>query len=455
MILRNLLYILQSENYSFPRFLSFCYSHPLWWRLERRQKIVWTPKARALWMMSIIFFWGAVYAAVLFFGWMMGALFFLFFLVMVPFFVGAALLALLPCDTFLKRRKVSRASTILQASGVRVIGITGSYGKTSTKEILAAILERGFPVIKTPENINTDIGIADFVIRHATEFAEDKIFIVEMGAHKKGEIRSICKMVHPEYSILIGINEAHLERFGSLENIISGKFELPLSTRKLAILNCDDENVRQHYQEFVKVKTICVTEADAQDVSAKDDFQGFQFDWQGMRFETALLARHNITLILLAATLAQELGLPLPKIRDAVKEIKPIPHRLEPICNPATDIMVIDDSYNGNINGVISGIGLLGRAKGRKVVLTPGLVELGTESKRAHRRIGELYAQKADLVLLIKSQATPYIIEGLKQYAFTDYTVYNTTEEAHQDLSRVLRSGDTIIFQNDLTDNYF
>ena len=455
MILRNLIYILQSENYDFWRFLSFCYSHLRWWRLEQRQKIVWTMKARSLQGVSTLIFLGMVGTAFYFLGWTKGAVILAFCIAALPFFVGTALLLLLPLDCYLKRKKVSRAREIIQKSGVRVIGITGSYGKTTTKEILAAILGRQLSVIKTPDNINTDIGIADFIISHSGKFSGEKIFIIEMGAHKRGEIKNICRMILPQYSILTGINEAHLERFGSLENTIETKFELPAHTGKLVILNGDDENVRENYSRFVKVKSICVTEAAAEEVVAKESFQGWRFVWQGTQFEMALLAKHNITLTLLCVTLARELGLSLDTIQQAVKDIKPIAHRLEPIYNAVTDIMVIDDSYNGNVAGIKSGIELLSRAKGRKVVLTPGLVELGKESERIHRQIGEWYAKYVDLVLLIKSPMTPFIEDGLRAHAYTAYTVYTTTEEAHKNLARVLRRGDTIIFQNDLTDNYF
>ncbi|OGI20005.1 MAG: hypothetical protein A3J06_03935 [Candidatus Moranbacteria bacterium RIFCSPLOWO2_02_FULL_48_19] len=455
MILRNLIYILQSENYDFWRFLSFCYSHLAWWRLEQRQKIVWTMKARALQAISMVFFAGAAGAAFSFFGWVGGSVVLALCIMTIPFFIGAALLLLLPFGRYLKWKKVSRAREILRASGVRVIGITGSYGKTTTKEILTVILGKQFSVIKTPDNVNTDIGIADFIIDHSEEFTKGKIFIVEMGAHKKGEIKEICRMVLPQYSILTGINEAHLERFGSLKDTIDAKFELPLHTRTVTFLNFDDENIRNNFERFSLSKHIGISQADAKNIVVKENFAGLQFEWRGTSFETKLLATHNITLILLCTALARELVVPIPEIALAVKSIQPIAHRLEPIYNAATDIMVIDDSYNGNVAGIKSGIELLKQAKGRKVVLTPGLVELGKESVRIHRQIGEWYSKSVDLVLLIKSPMTPFIEKELRAHAHTLYTVYNTTEEAHKDLSHVLRKGDTIIFQNDLTDNYF
>lgn len=455
MILRNLLYILQSENYSFPRFLRFVYAHPMWWKLERRQHIVWTAKTRALWMICSLIFGSAVAIASLIFGWMVGVFVAVIVVLLLPFLVGLTLLVLSPFDWILKQKQIVRARQIIERSGIRVVGITGSFGKTSTKEILAAILLKRFPVIKTPENINTDIGIANFIISHADELSEGKFFVVEMGAHRRGEIAAIARMVRPGWSILTGINEAHLERFGSLENIISGKYELPQATKKLVVLNGDDPNVEENRKRSSTTKTVSVSQSEATGVAASEDFRGWTFEWHGTRFETVLLARHNITLILLCATLARALGVSLGDIRDAVREIRPVAHRLEPIRNEVTGVMIIDDSYNGNVAGIRSGLEVLNRAKGRRVVLTPGLVELGSETVRIHREMGEWYADKVDLVLLIRSRVTPYIIEGMEKCGFTEYTVYNTTEEAHRDLGNVLRRDDTIIFQNDLTDNYF
>jgi UDP-N-acetylmuramoyl-tripeptide--D-alanyl-D-alanine ligase len=454
MILRNLIYILQSENYYLGRFLKFAYTHLVWWKFERRQKIVWTPKARALQIMSVLLI-----------GIVVGFFFDLFklpglfimpvLLLLMPFIIGASLLILLPLDTILKQRKITVATRIILESKVKVIGIAGSYGKTSAKEILAAVLAVKFSVVKTPENVNTDVGIAEFVIKNQNEFQEGRIFIVEMGAYRKGEIKKICKMVCPAYSILTGINEAHLEKFGSLPNIIEAKFELPQNTKDLAVLNFDDNNIRENYSKFKIGKAKGISRESAKNITAKKDFKGLEFEWEGLKFETKLLAEHNVTLILLCAKIAQELSMLPENIRRGVANVKPISHRLQPIYNATTGIMVLDDSYNGNFNGIESGIHLLGQASGRKIVLTPGLVELGPKMEEVHAKIGELYAKRVDLVLLIENQMTKHILEGLKKNKFKNYKIYENTEAAHADLKNVLQKGDTIIFQNDLTDNYF
>ena len=453
MILRNLIYILQRQDYYFIRFLKFVYSHPVWWKLENRRKIRWTIKSRSIWIITAIFFWGiSIFFFVIF---SYSGLFVIpFLIVILPFFVGISLELLAPFDYLAKQRKINAAEGIISKSRIKVVGIAGSYGKTSTKEILATILERKLEVIKAPENTNTDIGIADFIIKNKNKFRDGIIFIAEMGAYKRGEIEKICRMLHPSYSILTGINEAHLERFGSMENIVKGKFELAQNTEGLAILNFDDENIRKNYSRFDIKSSIGISKKDANDIQAKKDFEGLDFEWSGKKFETSLLAEHNITLILLCARIAQEFSISVNDICDGVKKVLPVAHRLQPIYNANTNIMVIDDSYNGNFNGIVSGLEVLGRASGRKVVLAPGIVEIGTRTEAVHLKIGELYSKKADLILLIKNRMTEYIVEGLKKNNFTNYKVYEDTKKAHDDLKNMLQRGDTIIFQNDLGDIY-
>lgn len=455
MIIRNLIYILQSENYYFGRFLRFAYSHPKWWKLEDRGEITWTKKAVAIHSVSLIILVAIYLAAFLEGGALPFFLSVILSIIFLPFIIGLSLIAVYPLDAFLKGRIVKRAAAILEKNRNIVIGIAGSYGKTSAKEILTAILSQKYDVIKTPENVNTDMGIAEFIIKNESRFDGSSIFIVEMGAYRKGEIGKICRMVGPDYSILTGINESHLERFGNIGNTVSAKFELPENTSKMAVVNIDDENIKGNVDRF-KIKHVeKISMNEAEHVEPLDDFKGLKFSYGGIDFETKLLAKHNIGLILLSLRIAKELGLSDDEIRDGVSSVEYVPHRLEPIFNSSTGVTVIDDSYNGNLNGIMSGLEVLGRAKDRKVVLTPGLVELGDKSQEIHEKIGELYAESADLVLLIKSPASGYIIDGLKRGGFSNFKVYPTTQEAHADLANVIKRWDVIIFQNDLTDNYF
>jgi UDP-N-acetylmuramoyl-tripeptide--D-alanyl-D-alanine ligase len=454
MILKNLIYILQSENYDFKRFLRFAYSRFDWWRLEKRKKIVWTAKARLINIISVIIFsFFAAYSLVKY-GWLGGVLIILLMVLFLPFLVGLSLIIIKPLDIILKIKRIKKAKNLLKSKKPVVIGIAGSYGKTSAKEILNSVLSGKFKVLKTPENVNTDIGIANFIIKEKEKLGESDIFIAEMGAYRVGDIAKICEMVKPDYSILTGINESHLERFGSLENIIKGKFELPERTKKISFVNFDDENIKSNLEKFKIGNCVKISAEAASDIAIKENFGGLEFSYKSEKFFTKLLAKHNIVLIILAAELAGKLGMSLEEIKNGVEKIKPLTNRLNPIYNNQSNIWVIDDSYNANLNGILSGLEVLERAQGRKVVLTPGLVELGDRSEEIHKKIGKAYAEKANLVLLIKNSVAPYIIEGMEENNFHEFKVYNNTGEAHNDLKNILKSGDTIIFQNDWPDNY-
>lgn len=453
MLIRNLVYILQTENYDIVRFIKFSYSRLKWWKLEKRKQIVWTLKARLIYAMATSLIAVLVLWFFTEFNWI-GFLIIIPVIALFPFIIAISLLLIQPLDIIIKAKRFKKAKHILGVKKLIIIGITGSYGKTSVKEILSAILSEKYKVFKTPENINTDIGIANFIIENKEALDDYNIFIIEMGAYRVGDIAKICDIVNPDYAILTGINESHIERFGCLDNIIKGKFELPEKTKLLSVLNFDDKNIRDNFDKFKINKYVKVSKEAVKNIRARNNFKGLEFEFNNIKFKTKLLARHNITLILLCAEIAKELGMATDEISAATNKIKPMSHRLELIYNPQSDVTVIDDSYNGNINGIISGLEVLGRAEGRKIVLTPGLVELGDQSKNIHSKIGALYAKNVDLVLLVKNSATEHIAEELNKNNFENYKIYSNVKAAHGDLENILKSGDTIIFQNDWSDNY-
>ena len=453
-IVRSLIYILQRESYDARRFLFFVYRDWRWWSLEKRQAIVWTAKAKFLYF-SVLFS-GLILVLILIYCLQAWALIPIVLLIpLLPLFILLILTLLFPVDYILKRRLVARAKRELAKTKVKVIGITGSYGKTSLKEILSTVLSSGYKIMATPDNINTDLGIANFILTHSAEIRSADFFIVEMGAYQIGDIAIICDLVGPDYSFLTGINESHLERFGSLQNTIKAKFELAERTAKKVILNLEDNNVRENYLKFRLQSVKGVDYSSVSEITALPDFSGFSFKYGQYDFSTRLLARHNVVLIAMALTLAEELGLDLSRSITPLALMPFIKHRLEPIWNPQSRLMVIDDSYNGNFAGFVSGLEILDRAAGRRLVITPGLVELGEKKEERHREIARLYASKhLDLVLLIENSATLYIIAEFQKIGFTAYKIYPNTPAAHQDLGAVLKEGDTIIFQNDWPDNY-
>jgi UDP-N-acetylmuramoyl-tripeptide--D-alanyl-D-alanine ligase len=376
--------------------------------------------------------------------------------ILLPIIISLLFLIIWPLDYLVKFLLVSRAKKVLKnCQGLEVIGITGSYGKTSVKEILFAILSSKFKVIETPDNVNTDLGVARFIVNNRARLAEANFFIVEMGAYQRGDIAKICDLVTPNYSILTGINESHLERFGSLDNTILAKFELAEHTNKFSILNFNDVNILNNYNRFKIAEAVGLDKSVVSDIKELPNFSGLSFVFNNQLFTTKLLAKHNIDLMILALSLANRLSVSSSEAVSALNKLDYIAHRLQPIFNNSSQVLVIDDSYNGNFQGFISGLEVLNRSTGRKLVITPGLVELGNSTESRHRQIANLYIEyKIDLILLIKNSSTKFIIDEFQKRGFSNYRVYMNTQEAHNSLKDVLKAGDTIIFQNDWPDNY-
>ena len=458
----HLLTAYQLELYDARRFLTFVYTHPRYWiRWGDRQELVWTMKARALFVLSIILILGIVLSVY----FSMGLIAFLFSVVisvfLFPFILTIAHGILSPMDIILKRRIIAHVKQKLQSSrkNLTVIGITWSYGKTSQKEILETILAKKYHVLTTEGNKNTPLGVADTIEKRLTP--EHQIFIVEMGAYTRGNIRELCELVSPDIALLTGITYQHLERFGSIEAIIATKFELPesISDSWLMILDTMNDFVREWFRERQNTLHGKIIEpAFPEQIEYTPDFGGIIFRYNGESFSTTLLADHSAHPIIMAYEVARYLGMESSDILAAIREIQPVEHRLQPIYNPTSNIWVIDDSYNGNIEWVRSTIRLLAHTVNhRRLYLTPGLVELGGKSHEIHFEIGTLLAPVIDRVLLIDSVATRSIHEGLRSvwYPEEHIIIYPDTQTAHASLWSVLESWDVIVFQNDWSDNYF
>ncbi|MFH0774384.1 MAG: UDP-N-acetylmuramoyl-tripeptide--D-alanyl-D-alanine ligase [bacterium] len=351
-----------------------------------------------------------------------------------------------PIEKFINLRYLIMAKRKLKMFKPKVIGITGSYGKTSTKHILAHILSRKYKVLATPESYNTLMGICKVINNDL--LGEHEIFIVEMGAYKRGDIKELCDFVKPEIGILTGIGIQHLERFGSVENIKKAKFELieSLPSDGIAILNSNCE----YCQAFQgKVKTI---RYGGEEKEIRVGVEGLSFSVNGITFQTSLLGSHNIQNILSAIACARELKMTLEEIKEAVFSLPQIPHRLQLIKTPTS--IIIDDAYNANPVGAKEALAVLSQFSGRKILITPGMIELGEREVEENRLFGENAAKTCDNVILVGEKRTKAISDGLLSAGFPrdNLFVVKNLDEARDKLSQI--RGDAILFENDLPDNY-
>ena len=349
---------------------------------------------------------------------------------------------------------------------LKVVGITGSYGKTSSKNILADILNIKYVTLPTPKNLNTPYGLIITINNHLDKFTE--VFIAEMGAYKTGEIKQLCDMVKPKYGILTKIGTAHLETFGSEENIQKTKFELieSLPLDGVGVLNKDDpKQVSYKLKNKCKILWIGIENKDvdvhASDIKCSNIGTSFKVKFKNedkeYSFETKLLGNHNVYNILAGLALGYELGISIDKLQQAVKNIKPVEHRLE--LKRLGTFYQIDDAYNSNPVGAKGAIDVLAMMPGKRIVVTPGMVELGEKEDYYNEKFGEQIAEKGniDYVVLIGKKKTLPIKKGLekKNYNMDNVIVYNNVKEAYNFI-RGIDTKDEVyaLFENDLPDTY-
>lgn len=368
----------------------------------------------------------------------------------------------IPIEKVIQEKFVIKAKNKLkQMKNLKVVGITGSYGKTSTKYIVSTILNQKYNVLKTPASFNTKMGIVRTINEKLK--STDQIFVCEMGADQVGEIKELCKLVHPTIGMITSIGPQHLETFGSLENIKKTKFELvdALPDDGIAILNYNDENIKS--MNTAKNKVIYGTQTTC-DYYAKDihitEF-GSHFivhakDSSEIEIDTKLLGDHNIINIVGAVAIAKELGLKDKEIQLGIRMLKPIEHRLE-LKQYANGTIIIDDAYNSNTKGAQMAVEVLGRFMNRKrILVTPGIVELGDKTYEYNKTFGTQAAKNCDYVILVgKKQAKP-IFDGLKEEDFPEQKIYiaDNFEQAMKKMDEWMDPNTVILLENDLSDNY-
>lgn len=348
-------------------------------------------------------------------------------------------------------------------ANLEVVGITGSYGKTSSKNILNAILSAKYITRPTPKNFNTPYGLMITINNYMDKF--DEILIAEMGAYVRGEIKELCDFVKPKYGILTIIGEAHMATFGSQENIQKAKFELieSLPSDGVAILNMDDKlQVSYELKNKITVKWISIgnEEADVYAKNVKCTKDGTEFDCfyknGHIHLKTRLLGSYNVYNILAAVALGLELGVSEEDIKSSVLGLKSVEHRLE--LKKVGDIYMLDDAYNSNPVGASGALDVLKSMPGTRVVVTPGMIELGALEDEKNYEFGKKMATSADFVILIGESKTKVIYKGLIDNNFEKDSIFvlNKVSEAFDVINALKEEGKDIyaLFENDLPDIY-
>ncbi len=327
--------------------------------------------------------------------------------------------------TVVKKRIIRRAKEKREKlKNLTVIGISGSYGKTTVKELLTLLLSCHYgpeKVLKTAGHINTELGIAQTILRELT--SSHLFFIAEIGAYHRGEIKRVTELVQPKIGILTGINEQHLALFGSLENIIRGKLELVenLSPNGWAVFNGDDPHLRKLYPTITQQKFNVTTRPHDQETALqaekikifKDHLEFILTNAQESVFiSLPLVGKAHLVNVLLASFTAQRLGLSLKEIGHCFHS--------QNFSNPKkirkhNGWEIIDSAYSTNPSAFSADLEHLQLWSGRKVVITPGIIELGKAAFSLHREMGEKLAEAADLVIVTRDYYWKEIKAGLEK----------------------------------------
>ena len=343
---------------------------------------------------------------------------------------------------------IKRAGQVLNQTEIIRVAVVGSYGKTSVKHILATVLAEKYSVAYTPASYNTPLGIALTV--NNPLFAGKQVFIAEMGARKAGDIQQLCDMVKPNFAIFTGVCPQHVETFGSLENVWQEKSKIFQTGAKVVCAESLQERVGDTPCILAKRENIKNINLQA----TKTSFT-LTLDGQDIQVETTLLGEAAIENILLAATLAYEMGLSVQEIASGLSKVQPIPHRLQLIQSGSA--YILDDGYNANVRGAGEALKALCRFSGRRCVVTPVLVECGILQAELNGRLGEMIANaKVDKVILVGETLVGAVKNGYIKAggnAETCATV-KTLTDAQALLQTWIGAGDCVLFLNDLPDVY-
>ncbi len=386
---------------------------------------------------------------------------------MIPLSLALANVFLMPIENAIQKRIMNEASSILARLNPMVIGITGSFGKTSVKHILGHILELNAPTLFTPGSVNTLMGISR-VIREDLK-PDIRYFLVEMGAYGQGSIKKLCRLTPPRIGIVTALGEAHYERFKTLDSVARAKFELAeavVSQNGGRMIVHEDVLEQEYARDFVaknrKAFLVCGRgfAADLIIGNVEQAAEGLTVSVKWQNQDHVLFAplhgmahANNMAVAFAAAVVC---GIAPDRVVAAMRTVSQIPHRLEVKTDPSGAV-IIDDAYNSNPRGFDAALNLLtllaAKKKFRRILVTPGIVELGEKNDEIHQMLGIRAAQNADVVIVVRSDKIPAFAEGFRSCATGKEILFVPSfAEARAWLNEKMTSSDVVLFENDLPD---
>jgi UDP-N-acetylmuramoyl-tripeptide--D-alanyl-D-alanine ligase len=388
--------------------------------------------------------------------------------ILTPIIISVIVLIFQPGFVVIRQNKMRKAGKKLEKikslSGVKIIAITGSYGKTSTKEFLTTILSKKFKVLSTSKHQNAEIGIANCILNDLKP--SHQFFIAEVGAYNKGKVKEVCNMLKPKIGIVTGVNQQHLSLFGSLKNLLSaeGGVELAQALPKdgLLVVNGDNKfcldllkksnNLASNQEKKYTISNKSIN-ADIWTEDVIADKQSISFisvnkNHEMGHFKVSVLGKQNVQNLLAAILVARELGMGIDEISEACKNIRQeqagmvLRHGKHGIC-------IVDSSYSSNPDGVFADLDYFALLPGKKAIIMPCLIELGLESSKIHQKIGRKIGQVCDLAIITSKDKFEDIKKGAVESGMSPKSILlcDKSEEISTIISLTCKSGDAVLLE--------
>lgn len=442
-------------------------------RKKYKKPLAWTARARRIFITAITIALIVIAASILIFADLAEVTSILYITAVAALgcYCGSHIIIILagmvlsPLEKAINRRYYNDAARRLAAMpDLKVVGITGSYGKTSTKHYLERILSEQFETLMTPGSYNTTLGVVRTIREMLKPYHE--IFIAEMGAKQPGDIKEICDLVKPSTGIITAVGPQHLESFKTIERVQSTKFELAdaLPNDGTAIVNNDFEKIAERdvtncrcLRYGVQNNSAVWNATNVKYTSSGTTFTATGPDGWSLEITTRLMGECNVSDLMAAIVTAHTLGVTDDKIASAIASIEPVEHRLS-VKKTAGGIIILDDAFNSNPVGSRMALEVLGAMDGgRRIIITPGMIELGDEQFDANKQLGHHIAKHADIAIIVGQYNRDAISEGIKESASLAednvFLVDSFTQAQHK-LTTLVAPGDIVLYENDLPDTF-
>jgi len=455
------LFIMSFPNY-YIRYIGFAFFIALmifFIVLEKKQKqktrLVYTNRIKRL-LVIIPILYAAISFVLIYFAFDIARIEFSLIAIsplLIPFIPILAHFIIYPIEVLIGKMHFNRAKKKLDnAKHLIRIGISGSYGKTTTKNILAVLLGEKYRVLSTPKSVNTPMGLSKIINEH--DLTKFDVFIAEMGAKRVGETEELCEFIAPRFGIVTKTGPQHLETFLTLDNAVDTEFSLASRVGELVVLNIDDEHVAKRADGIDKDRAVFLgVDATYENVRIGED--GTQFDFkmgdESVEIKVQLLGRHIPEVFCQAALLASKMGVGFDEIARLAGDIKPVKHRLELI--KTANGVVLDDAYNSNPEGAKNALEVLGCFEGTKVLISPGFIELGVIESEENFKLGQAAAALVDYLIVVKNED---IFKGAIEGGMSEdrVMVVPSLDAALEALKKLGLEKQAVLFLNDLPDNY-